>query len=83
MLAHTPQPKPPGFHSYLADPYCRGAPWLSKVETRDYRAIPRAIRELEVECDSFSGLFPEINRAWIVVDNKLFLWLRRGHRERS
>lgn len=28
----------------------------------------------ELECKSFVGLFPEISRAFITIDNKLFLW---------
>lgn len=28
----------------------------------------------DLECKSFVGLFPEIHRAFITIDNKLFLW---------
>ncbi|TIB67852.1 nucleoporin-domain-containing protein [Wallemia mellicola] len=27
-----------------------------------------------VQCRCFMGLFPEIDRAWITIDNKLYLW---------
>jgi len=27
-----------------------------------------------LECKSFMGLFPEINRAWVTIDNRLYLW---------
>ncbi|RKP01615.1 hypothetical protein CXG81DRAFT_11769, partial [Caulochytrium protostelioides] len=29
---------------------------------------------LMLECRCFMGLFPEINRAWVTIDNRLFLW---------
>ena len=29
---------------------------------------------LDLECKCFLGLFPEINRAWLTIDNRLFLW---------
>jgi len=29
---------------------------------------------IDLECKSFMGLLPEINRAWITIDNRLFLW---------
>ncbi|OZJ03036.1 hypothetical protein BZG36_03265 [Bifiguratus adelaidae] len=38
--------------------------------------LPNAIvQQYDIlQCRSFMGLLPEINRAWITVDNKLFLW---------
>lgn len=27
-----------------------------------------------LECRCYMGLFPEIERAWITVDHRLFLW---------
>ena len=35
-------------------------------------ALVEAYRTLTCSC--FMGLFPEIRRAWVTVDNKLFLW---------
>ena len=29
---------------------------------------------LRAEYKCFMGLFPEINRAWITIDNRIFLW---------
>lgn len=29
---------------------------------------------LDMQCKCFMGLFPEISRAWITIDNQLFLW---------
>ncbi|GBG24052.1 Cys-Gly metallodipeptidase dug1 [Hondaea fermentalgiana] len=50
--------------------------WLPSVEAVDCCPIPRAIRTLysQIECEMFMGLFHEINRAWITIDNRLFLW---------
>jgi hypothetical protein len=28
----------------------------------------------DLEYKSFMGLFPEIQRAWLTIDNRLFLW---------
>lgn len=33
-----------------------------------------ALALADLECKSFVGLFPEIHRAFITIDNKLFLW---------
>jgi len=51
-------------------------PWEPALAAVDCRPIPRAIRGLysQIECEMFMGLFPEINRAWITIDNRLFLW---------
>src|SRR5690242_2945122 len=27
-----------------------------------------------LECRSYLGLFPEINRVWVTIDHRLFLW---------
>ena len=50
--------------------------WQPHLQSVDCRSIPRAIRNLysHVECEMFMGLFPEIARAWITIDNRLFLW---------
>ena len=42
----------------------------------DVQPLPRAIasQRNKVEVFEYMGLFPEINRAWIIVDQKLFLW---------
>jgi len=50
--------------------------WLPRLQSVDCTPVPQAIRSLysQVECEMFMGLFPEINRAWISIDNKLFLW---------
>ncbi|CAK9002340.1 Nuclear pore complex protein Nup155 (155 kDa nucleoporin) (Nucleoporin Nup155) [Durusdinium trenchii] len=52
------------------------AKWLPAVQVVDCRPVPRAIRSLysQIECETFMGIFPEINRAWITIDNRLFLW---------
>eukprot|EP00698_Gefionella_okellyi_P004934 TRINITY_DN14557_c0_g1_i1.p1 TRINITY_DN14557_c0_g1~~TRINITY_DN14557_c0_g1_i1.p1 ORF type:complete len:1315 (+),score=335.24 TRINITY_DN14557_c0_g1_i1:93-4037(+) len=38
--------------------------------------LPEALLEQynHLECKCFMGLFPEINRAWVTIDNKIFLW---------
>lgn len=48
----------------------------SRVFSHDCKSIPRAIREemQRVDCNLSMGIFTEINRAWIAVDNRLFLW---------
>ena len=28
----------------------------------------------DLQCRCFMGFFPEINRAWMTVDNQLFIW---------
>ena len=39
-------------------------------------AVPAALLEAyrQCECALFSGIFAEINRAWISIDSRLFLW---------
>lgn len=47
------------------------------ILTRVYEGlVPHTITDqyAAMKYASFMGLFPEINRAWITVDNKLFLW---------
>jgi nuclear pore complex protein Nup155 len=41
-----------------------------------FSPIPEAILDDfgRVECASFMGLLPEVHRAWISVDNRLYLW---------
>uniref|UniRef100_A0A7S2W9K2 Nucleoporin Nup133/Nup155-like N-terminal domain-containing protein n=1 Tax=Mucochytrium quahogii TaxID=96639 RepID=A0A7S2W9K2_9STRA len=70
--------------NYFSDKFCKfrvpgvgtSVRWLPDIESVDCRPVPRAIRNLysQIECETFMGLFPEINRAWITIDNKLFLW---------
>ena len=48
--------------------------WLPSVQAVDAIPLPRALRSLQPECETFLGLFPEINRVWMTVDNRLFLW---------
>ncbi len=38
------------------------------------RARARSDRAAVLECKCFMGLFPEIRRAWLTIDNRLFLW---------
>jgi len=47
-----------------------------RLELRRSVPIPQAIIDQydHLECKSFVGLFPEIHRAYITIDNKLFLW---------
>ncbi|KAJ2326068.1 hypothetical protein IWW51_002465, partial [Coemansia sp. RSA 2702] len=46
------------------------------VTKRRVVALPDALFEQYdlLECRCFMGLFPEIGRAWITVDHRLFLW---------
>lgn len=48
--------------------------WMPAVQAVDSIPLPRALRTLQPECQINMGLFSEIHRAWIVVDNRLFLW---------
>lgn len=47
-----------------------------RLQLRRTVPIPQAILDQydALECKSFVGLFPEIARAFITIDNKLFLW---------
>ncbi|PWN22229.1 nucleoporin-domain-containing protein [Microstroma glucosiphilum] len=51
------------------------SPWASlrKVQTL---TIPDAVIQASTSARSFAaqGLFPEIERAWIIIDSQLFLW---------
>lgn len=42
----------------------------------NFKPLPNGLLEhfRNVESASFMGLLPEINRAWLTIDNKLFLW---------
>ncbi|KAI7897767.1 Nup133 N terminal like-domain-containing protein [Cokeromyces recurvatus] len=45
------------------------------VQSNKFHLPQRLIDKLSgAKCRLFIGLFPEINRAWITIDNKLFLW---------
>lgn len=28
-----------------------------------------------MQCNCMMGLFPEINRAWLTIDNDIYVWL--------
>jgi len=51
---------------------------LDQYEGRPTKSLPLPKVLLEqyegVECTCFMGIFPEINRVWITIDNQLFLW---------
>lgn len=49
---------------------------LPQLTQSGFSPIPEAIMEDfgRVECASFMGLMPEIHRAWVSVDNRLYLW---------
>jgi len=46
------------------------------LETVEGRSFPKGIQDAiaAAVCDVQMGLFPEISRSWIAVDNRLFLW---------
>ncbi len=31
-----------------------------------------------LQCKSFMGIFPEINRVWLTIDSRLYLWDYEG-----
>jgi len=59
-------------YTYQA-PSSLSVPYLEAVEGRSF---PKGIQDAVAAavCDVQMGLFPELSRAWIVVDNRLFLW---------
>eukprot|EP01041_Mallomonas_annulata_P001647 gene1647-3186_t len=69
-----------GNHQYFIEPYMSTDPqlsaWLPMFEYKSFIPFPPKIFEQRrlVECTSFMGILPEINRAWITVDNRLYLW---------
>eukprot|EP01038_Epipyxis_sp_PR26KG_P007824 gene7824-10628_t len=64
----------PGSHKYFVEPYKQS--FGSLIEHSNFIALPSRILEEynKIECASFMGIIPEINRVWITVDNKLYLW---------
>lgn len=51
------------------------SPW-APLEKRRMLSIPDAVIEASSSAETFAaqGLFPEIDRAWIVIDSRLYLW---------
>lgn len=51
------------------------SPW-APVERQRVLSIPDAVIEASSSAETFAsqGLFPEIERAWIVIDTRLYLW---------
>ncbi|KAL6064256.1 Nucleoporin 155 [Balamuthia mandrillaris] len=56
------------------------ADYTLSVRPQFYRkkivVLPEVLLEQysRLECKCFMGIFPQINRAWITIDNQLFLW---------
>ena len=46
------------------------------IEHEEFIAMPRQVLSLyrEVHNASYMGILPEINRAWVTIDNRLYLW---------
>jgi len=46
------------------------------MEYGSFTALPKRILDqyTRIECASFMGTLPELDRVWVTVDNKLFLW---------
>ncbi|KAJ2746719.1 hypothetical protein GGI20_001140 [Coemansia sp. BCRC 34301] len=64
-------------HASSSGEYESGIPADWQVVTKQRLiALPDALFEQYelLECRCFMGLFPEIKRAWITVDHRLFLW---------
>jgi len=63
-----------GSQRYFVEPY--RSLWGSMIEYGDFVPLPKRVLDqyARIQCASFMGLLPEINRAWITVDNQLFLW---------
>eukprot|EP00981_Chlorochromonas_danica_P004317 scaffold867_cov176-Ochromonas_danica.AAC.4 len=64
----------PGCHRYFVEPY--RSVLGPMVERGEFISLPPPIANhySKIECASFMGLIPEINRAWITIDNTLYLW---------
>ena len=64
-----------GHHRYFVWPY-KNEYWGDAIDHANFIPLPQRVRDQyqRVESASFMGLLPEINCAWITVDNKLFLW---------
>lgn len=50
--------------------------WQQQLQQRNFIPIPPSILDAfrEAQYSSLMGLIPEIDHAWITVDDKLFLW---------
>mmetsp|Transcript_24760 Transcript_24760/g.36519 ORF Transcript_24760/g.36519 Transcript_24760/m.36519 type:complete len:1559 (+) Transcript_24760:131-4807(+) len=61
-------------HKYFLEPY--RTEWSPMLEHKAFIPMPVSITEQydRVSCASFMGILPEINRAWITVDSRLYLW---------
>src|SRR3989338_1413586 len=61
--------------SPMSRPQTTGTP-ISEFVCKKIVSLPDAIRDqyalMKRAC--FLGLFPELSRAWLSIDNKLFLW---------
>jgi len=67
LQAQLVDENPAGFH----------APWCCpQIRPKSFVTLPEALaRERDrVECMTFMGLLPEIDHAWMTVDNVLYLW---------
>ena len=64
-----------GQQRYFVWPY-KNEYWGEAIDHLKFVPLPQRVRDQyqKVESASFMGLLPEINCAWITVDNKLFLW---------
>ncbi|CAM9519333.1 unnamed protein product, partial [Ectocarpus sp. 12 AP-2014] len=61
--------------AYFCDPYTNS--YLGpQIRSKSFAMLPEALsRERDrVECMTFMGLLPEIDHAWMTVDNVLYLW---------
>ena len=69
-------------HSYHFKPQMYMSSWEQQVVELPERflSMPRSIAEVDFACSFNMGIFPEINRIWVAVDNTLYLWnYRNGH----
>eukprot|EP00127_Corallochytrium_limacisporum_P000373 Clim_evm68s11 gene=Clim_evmTU68s11 len=43
---------------------------------RSFSEVPSAIREQygDLKCKSYAGIFPDVGRAWLTIDNVIYLW---------
>ncbi|KAG2228604.1 hypothetical protein INT48_003834 [Thamnidium elegans] len=52
------------------------------VETNTVPIPPSILSQMEgIQCRCFMGLFPEIGRAWLTIDHRLFIWSYTNPRE--
>lgn len=71
MGSHPPRSLPPS-----PPPPHAGYLLLVQIRPKAFAMLPAPLaRERDrVECMTFMGLLPEIDHAWMTVDNVLFLW---------